>query len=388
MECIAMSPSPDASALFKDPQKVSDELLLTPIPGARPTGQDVTYTGDYDAILEARREDNAALPQGVWQRELKRADWASVERLCAETLATHSKDLQVASWLCEARVHLQGFPGLSRGLALLGKLCERFWPDLYPAIDQDDLSARVAPLEWLNDKLPELLRSLPIVSSANDAEERFSWTDYVNAQRLETVRQRDPKSAERAQAAGAVTLARFGASRQRSATEMLKGVEGALKDGQQALATLNATLEKYCGKAAPGLGGIRTAIEEILGFLAVELADRRKPTPLAAMLRPKAAAPVPAGVPGAAGKPSVSPAPLTREEAYRQLSEIADFLMRSEPHSPTPYIIQRAAEWGEMPLPELIQQLSQSGSAISRLLDALGLATTAGEIEQNHRAPH
>jgi type VI secretion system protein ImpA len=383
-----MSPSPVASMPSRDSGKVTDESLLTPIPGARPTGQDVTYAGDYDAIVEARREDNAALPQGVWQRDLKRADWASVERLCAETLATRSKDLQVASWLAEARVHLQGFAGLPRGLALLGMLCERFWPDLYPVIEQDDLSARVAPLEWLNDKLPDLLRSLPIVSSTNDADEQFSWTDYVNAQRLETVRQRDPKSAERAQAAGAVTLARFGASRQRTATEKLKGVEGALKDAQQALDALNAILEKYCGKGAPGLGGIRAAIEEILGFLAVELADRRKPTPLTAMLRPKAAPPA-AGGPNPASKPSASPpAPRTREEAYRQLAEIADFLMRHEPHSPTPYIIQRAAEWGEMPLPELIHQLSQSGSAISRLLDALGLASTAGEIEQYHRAPH
>ncbi len=82
--------------LFKDPERSRDDLLLTPIPGTRPTGQDVAYAGDYDAIIEARREDNAALPQGVWQRELKRADWAAVERLCAETLAARSKDLQVA----------------------------------------------------------------------------------------------------------------------------------------------------------------------------------------------------------------------------------------------------------------------------------------------------
>jgi type VI secretion system protein ImpA len=387
MEYVTMSPLPGASAPFKNAETVTDEVLLTPIPGAGPTGQDVAYAGDYDAIAEARRADNAALPQGVWQRELKRADWALVEKQCVETLATRSKDLQVACWLAEARVHLRGFDGLSRGLALLGKLCERFWPDLYPAIDQDDLSARVAPLEWLNDKLPELLRSLPIVNSTNDPGERFSWTDYVNAQRLETVRQRDPKSAERAQAAGAVTLARFGASRERTATEMLRGAEGALKDAQQTLDALNATLEKYCGKAAPGLGGIRAAIDEIRGFLAVELADRRKTT-LTAMLRSKAAPPA-ASVPGAASTPPMSPpTPRTREEAYRQLSEIADFLMRSEPHSPTPYVIQRAAEWGEMPLPELIQHLSQSGGAISRLLDALGLATTAREIEQYHRAPH
>jgi type VI secretion system protein ImpA len=388
MERIAMSLALNASVLFKKPGKTADDFLLAPIPGTQSTGQDVAYAGDYDAIIEARRADNAALPQGVWQHELKRADWTSVEKLCAETLTTRSKDLQVASWLCEARVHLRGFAGLSGGLALLGELCERFWPDLYPVIEQDDLSARVAPLEWLNDKLPELLRSLPIVGSASDPEEQFSWADYVNAQRLETVRQRDPASAERAQAAGAVTLARFDVCRQRTATEALKGTESALKDALRGLDSLNSTLRRYCGKEAPGLGGIRSAVEEILGFVAAELADRHKPTPLAAIPRRKASPPA-AGPPSAAAEAAAPPlSPLTREDAYRQLSEIADFLMRTEPHSLTPYLIQRAAEWGEMALPELVQQLAQSGSDISRLLDALGLASTAGEIEQDQGPLH
>jgi type VI secretion system protein ImpA len=151
-----MSLTRNAPVLIEERAKIGDDRLLAPIPGSRPTGQDVRYPGDYDAIVEARRQENAALPQGVWLRDLKRADPASVERVCVATLATRSKDLQVACWLTDAWDHLQGFTGLARGLALLGKLCERFWPDLYPAIEEGDLSARVAPLEWLNEKLPDL----------------------------------------------------------------------------------------------------------------------------------------------------------------------------------------------------------------------------------------
>lgn len=379
-----MSLRRNASVLIEEPGKIADDRLLAPIPGPRPTGQDVRYIGDYDAITEARREDNAALPQGVWLRELKRADWTSVEKLCVETLATRSKDLQVACWLSEAWIHLQGFAGLVCGLALLGKLCERFWPDLYPVIEEDDLSARVAPLEWLNEKLPDLLRSLPIVHSTTDPEERFSWTDYVNVQRLETVRQRDPASAARSEAAGAVTLARFGACRQRTATAMLKGTELALKDALRALDTLNSLLQQRCGKEAPGLGGIRSAVEEMLAFLAVELADRQKTVSLASMLRKRTSPPA-GSIPSSAPPEAIAtaPPPRTREEAYQQLSEIADFLLRTEPHSPTAYLIQRAASWGEMPLPALVQQLSQSGSDVSRLLDALGLLNSGAEIDQD-----
>jgi len=379
-----MSLTRNAPVLIEERPRIADDLLLAPIPGSPQTGQDVRYSGDYDAIIEARRQDNAALPQGVWLRELKHADWTSVERLCTETLATRSKDLQVACWLTEAWIHLQGFTGLAGGLALLGDLCERFWPDLYPVIDEGDLSARTAPLEWLNEKLPDLLRSLPIVTSATDPEERFSWTDYMNAQRLETVRQRDAGSAERAEAGGAVTQARFSACRQRTATAVLKGIESALQPALRALDALNSLLQQHCGKEAPGLGGIRTVSEEILAFLAVELADRQKPASLASMLRKRTPPPADPDPLSPANNAAATPqSPRTREEAYHQLSEIAEFLLRTEPHSPTAYLIQRAASWGEMPLPALVQKLSQSGSDISRLLDALGLLNPDEEIEQD-----
>lgn len=359
------------------------DVLFAPISGANPAGRDVRYAGDYDAIGEARRQDNAALPQGVWRRELKRADWNAVERLCVETLTTRAKDLQVAVWLTEAWVRQRSFAGLESGLLLLGELCKRFWPDLYPAIDDGDLSARLAPFEWLNEKLPELLRSLPIVRAAADPEEQFSWTDYVNAQRLETVRQRDAAAAERAAGGGAITLPRFDLCRQGTDTAMLKELGAALSRVLAAVAALDGILLLCCGRDAPALGGIRTALEEISAFAAVELESRPKPFTLESLLR-KTPANRPAPAPPIESRlaDAAIGTPRTREDAYHQLSEIAEFLLRTEPHSPTPYLIQRAATWGDLPLPELVQQLSQSGSDIARLLDVLGLLQHTDEFEQ------
>jgi type VI secretion system ImpA/VasJ family protein len=47
----------------------------------------------------------------------------------------------------------------------------------------------------------------------------------------------------------------------------------------------------------------------------------------------------------------------SREDAYRQLSSIADYLEKIEPHSPTPYLVRRAVSWGEMSLAELLKEL-------------------------------
>lgn len=94
-----------------------------------------------------------------------------------------------------------------------------------------------------------------------------------------------------------------------------------------------------------------------------------KPLVAAPATEGSAVAPQPAhagSVNGATG------APQSREDAYRQLALIAEYLMRYEPHSPVPYMIQRALEWGSKPLPVLLREL-MSQEAGDKLWTALGL---------------
>ena len=63
----------------------------------------------------------------------------------------------------------------------------------------------------------------------------------------------------------------------------------------------------------------------------------------------------------------------SRAEAYRRLAEAADFLQRTEPHSPTPYLIRRAVAWGGMSLGELLQELVQSDSDLRAIYTLLGM---------------
>src|SRR5436305_1380063 len=60
------------------------ESLLAPISPARPARTSLRYEDAYDRIKEARRADDPSLPQGVWETELKRADWPTVQELCME----------------------------------------------------------------------------------------------------------------------------------------------------------------------------------------------------------------------------------------------------------------------------------------------------------------
>ncbi|MEO8368808.1 MAG: type VI secretion system protein TssA, partial [Candidatus Solibacter sp.] len=126
--------------------------LLNPIPGENPSGQNLKYAPVFDKIKEARRQDDDAA-QGEWKHERKLADWPQVIKLAGETLATKTKDLQLAVWLTEALLKTQGIGGLHEGLDLLKGLVEGFWDTLYPENEDGDLELRVAPLEWLGSRL-------------------------------------------------------------------------------------------------------------------------------------------------------------------------------------------------------------------------------------------
>ena len=62
-----------------------------------------------------------------------------------------------------------------------------------------------------------------------------------------------------------------------------------------------------------------------------------------------------------------------REDAYRMLEAVADYLQRTEPHSPTPYLVKRAVSWGRMSLADLMQEIVREEGDIARYFSLLGI---------------
>ena len=87
--------------------------LLNPIPGDNPSGRNLRYDPVFDKVKEARREEDDAA-QGDWKYERKVADWPLVIKIAGETLATKTKDLQLAAWLTEAALKREGVAGCAR----------------------------------------------------------------------------------------------------------------------------------------------------------------------------------------------------------------------------------------------------------------------------------
>ena len=73
----------------------------------------------------------------------------------------------------------------------------------------------------------------------------------------------------------------------------------------------------------------------------------------------------------------------TRADAIKQLQRVAEFFRRTEPHSPVPYLVQRAVRWQEMPLEEWLQELIKDTSVLSAVKETLGLRQHSNTSEES-----
>jgi type VI secretion system ImpA family protein len=343
--------------------------LLQPIPGGNPAGESLRYQGTYDRIADARREDDPSLSQGIYKSTLKRAEWATVETICVEALTKRSKDLQLAGWLLEAWLHQHGFAGVTNGLRLLAGLCEQFWDDLYPALEDGDLEGRIAPFYWIEQKLTLKLKQIPLTLPDDVVKQSYSYVDWESACHFENLAMKDPRALQEALAKINPTVSTFRAAI--TATDLSFHDEMAqdLDNAIVACLSVEQVLDQKCGKDGPGLRQFKETLSLIQQLISQDLHTRDQQNTAVSEEE----------IPTEAGEPEVdlrSGGPIrSRADAYRRLSEAADYLLRTEPHSPTPYLVKRAVEWGSMSLPELLQQIVRNEGEmdeIDRLLRLTG----------------
>ena len=381
--------------------------LLAPVSDSRPEGVALDDDVVQQKLSDLRREDDPRLPQGVWARELKVADWPAIIKLAGDTLAERSKDLQIAARLVEALAVRHGYAGLAAGLTVLTGLVERYWDSAHPKPAGRDLSERLTPFEWLEAKLPQRLSLMPASDPPAERGQRCSFADLQMAVHLERVAQRDPKAFKQAESGGAVTRAVVDKSVALTAGGFYQTRELACRDALAALDRLGAALDAACPDDGLTFGALREALNEQLGMHQACLRDKGlAPLDAPAAAEPDAPAadapatqaprPAPnqrgdtamtdsphAGAPAGAadGEPDAPvPAIRSREDAYARIAQVADYLQRTEPHSPTPYLLRRAIHWGRLDLNQLLLELTSNGMEFMQVMRLLGI----GQDESGH----
>lgn len=338
--------------------------LLQPLAQGSPCGVALLHEPEYDAIAAAREEDDPSLPRGVWTGELKRADWPQVVRLCEAALAGRSKDLQIAAWLGEAWIALDGLAGGVRATALLHALCERFWDGLHPLPRGGDIEFRTAPFDWADRhwSLALVLRVPLVVGGSPEpmAVTLAQWQEAAAADN-DNLKKKKPAPDEAAPLTPTKILAQLAGMPAPDVIALLQLVQG----WRAAVEGLHAAVARRDPAAAPRmpqLVAVLDGIEALLRHRDVDVPGGAT----AAILTPAAAAAAATVTAPEAGRGNGIPA--GRDDAYYQLGVVADYLSRTEPHSPVPALLRRAIEWGQMPFADLMDELTHNNNEMQTLL--------------------
>lgn len=374
--------------------------LLEPLAQESPAGSSLRYDPLYAQIREAREEDDATLPMGDWTRPLKKADWHAVASRSDDVLRTRSKDIQVAFWLTEAWLRLHGLPGLTAGARLLKGLLTAFWDEAHPMIDGDDHDSRIAPLVWANDTLAETLllhvRLMPFPDLTPPFITLNNWQRALTSEfGAGASRSSHQEHGERLTAGTSGTASRQ-AILEQAGTDLtsLVRLERQIAEAGAAWNALSELLDMRLGVNAPSLSKVEGMLLQM--HLAMRsLLQERDPRDETTYIVPEDSlslsepltqqatidstmsdntVPVAASLlnPGATRKDSVMQIG-SRAEAYMLLELAAAYLKRTEPHSPTPYLVGRAVNWGRLSLPQLMQEVLNEEGDLNRFFSILGI---------------
>jgi type VI secretion system protein ImpA len=378
--------------------KMSVEDLLAPVSEDAPCGTSMRSEPLFTEIRLAREEDDASLSMRHWERPLKVADWPTIESRCSEAMAHQSKDLQIAAWLLEAWVRQYQLRGLLHGLKLLTGLIERYWEPLFPVMDDDDVDARLAPFEWLNDSLPRTLKlhvSLVYMADRKPASLNLAdWSKMTKAELSQSAEGRyDDEIPE-----NTLTRSLVIAYAAKLADAHVAKQKNWVRQCQEELASLDAALRTRLANNSPSTSNISNVLDQIGRALHQIVPDHVNPSQVETTdtnhqeetQRPDTETVSEFSSGAVLDQPLEATSAIavtvgwqTREQAYKALESIAAFLHKTEPHSPTPYLIKRAVSWGQMTLPELMAEVIREEGDLNKLINLLGLVDKNKDQDQD-----
>jgi type VI secretion system protein ImpA len=318
--------------------------LLQPIAAAKPGGEDIRYDPIFDQIKQARIEEDD-LPTGDWARERKTADYGLVVKLATEILSKRSKDLQVAAWLTEAMLKREGFPGLKSGLDLLSSLLSDLWDHLYPAVEDDDLEYRAAPLDWVGQYLVVPVRLVPVDHSGHTIQQFRESRSVGYEKDAETTEQYEAR--QQAVESGRLTAEAFDDAFAATPKAWYKQLVAEMDATLAALEALDKVARDKFGSSAPRLSPLRDAILDVRQIAGQLLAKKLELEPDPVVVEEAPSIYAESGRAAAAAAP-VSIVPKTRSDAEMQIAVAARFLRSQNPADPAPYLLLRGFRWGEL----------------------------------------
>ena len=349
--------------------------LCQPITPDRPGGEDLSFDPELDEIRAARRGDDPALAQGEWVRELRLPQWGLVRSRCERILAERSKDLQVACFYAEALACTGGFAGLAFGLRTLDGLLDRFWAACHPGLDSaggqgQALEERAGHIGWLNRNVTAAVWRIPLTTPESGG---YDWLRWEEARRVDRLALRSPQEKEAAVQEGRICGETFQAAVAASGAGHCQRLAEQARDAAAACGALRATLDRRFPSDPPSVEDLAGAIQACRE-LAEQNLGRLAPAPGPAPALPQPDLPQPVLLPPASRQLAGGvPPERTRAGAVQDLRSLAAYFRAQEPHSPVAPLVERAAQWAEMPLERWLGAVIKDPGTLAQLRELLGV---------------
>lgn len=318
------------------PDVIPFEQLLAPISDAEPCGRDPrannshqssywTIRASRDRSISAEKQLRHATDDDV-ESIREKIEWAKVTAQSQAMFAKEAKCLEVLAFYIEALVRQHGFIGLRGGMRLARELLQRYWEQIHP--HGDVAAERISLLRGLGKSLIDPAQKVSLTEPASDGRARTRLDYLTNAPDFEQ--------------AASGTGGEF-------CKKLCQDIEYCLAEVEE----LDHCIQNTC-EEPPSFGPLRTEISTYIPWLR-DLYKVQLEAPVASVLPTNGQTELSSSVSAAASYPAVEAH--SRERAFKQLLEVADFFERTEPHSPVSYCLRQAVRWGQMKLPELLSEL-------------------------------
>jgi type VI secretion system protein ImpA len=378
------------------------ETFLKEISPQNPVGVSLRYDPLYDEVRSSRLEDDARLSMGIWKTDLKRADWGKVESLCVLALLNRTKDVQIAAWLAEAWVVLDGMDGFSRGINLVRDLCLAFWASVHPqGDDAPEMENRSLIFEWMDSTFSSRLMEITLTQSPLD-HRPLGLGFLKSAQHADVSQKRGDKSAkppakqDTAKTMG--TLDEIYKGLEQTPLLFLSDLQTKLIKALEATQSLKDVLISLWGTDnAPSFLPLLKTLKEMDRIIAMAVLDKTsQPVTLEGekdRVDPMTAQPAPVILPaeslvassvplpvasavvassGSSGQAVQVYLPKTRRDAYHHLELIADYLEANDPHSPAHQLLRQLIRWENQNILDIFGEIAQSPQDLGILMKLLG----------------
>jgi type VI secretion system protein ImpA len=337
------------------------QALLQPISPELPCGVNLDEAAVLSSLDALRLFGQARSPEAPPEAEGEEKELSKVrpplewDRIRADALEglTKSKDLRLLAYLGTALLRTDGLPAFATVLTTASQWLETYWPQVYPALDEDAIARRNA-LNCFADPMAVVDRvwRLPLVASRQHG--RYSLRDIEIARGQAAPGPLESKPDE------AAILDAF----KELSLEDLTALDGSVTAASAALTSIDAKMRGEGGPdIAPDFGPLVTQFAKLSRVCREQLAAR-------AALSGEAG---PEGPQGGAGQAGFKGGVInSRGDAIRALDAVAEYFRRNEPSSPIPLIVERAKRLVAKDFLEVLADIAP---------DAVGTARSAGGLK-------